>query len=118
MEHPITFETMPNALAYLIEKVESLEKLVLEQNPAQAEDEDIWFNLDELRAYLPDRPARQTVYGWIGRRGIPFHKKGKKLQFLKSEIDAWLRTDKHRTHAELMAEAEAYVNSTKKGGLK
>ena len=33
--------------------------------------------------YLPDRPAKQTVYGWVFQKKIPYHKKGKKLQFLK-----------------------------------
>ncbi|MDR1583704.1 MAG: helix-turn-helix domain-containing protein [Prevotellaceae bacterium] len=32
-------------------------------------------------------PAKPTVYAWIGQRSIPCHKKGKKLMFLKSEID-------------------------------
>lgn len=78
---------------------------------------DRWFNLQELCEYLPDRPARQTVYGWIGQRLIPFHKKGKKLQFLKSEIDSWLKTDKRKSVAELQADAQQFVNA-KRGGLK
>ena len=43
--------------------------------------------------------------------------KGKKLQFLKSEIDAWLIGDKHKSVAELQADAAAFV-ANKKGGLK
>jgi excisionase family DNA binding protein len=31
-----------------------------------------------------------TVYGWVGREQIPFRKSGKKLRFLRSEIDKWL----------------------------
>lgn len=109
---------MPEAMAYLINKVEKLETLL--SNSATSEnttESDKWFNVQELCAYLPDRPARQTVYGWIGQRLIPYHKKGKKLQFLKSEIDKWLKADKRKTVDELQAEAQEAFNAKKRGGL-
>jgi excisionase family DNA binding protein len=49
-----------------------------------------WMNVDEVRQYHPDKPARATIYKWTCERSIPFHKDGKKLRFLKSEIDEWL----------------------------
>lgn len=112
----LTFEQLPQAVSLLIDEVKEL-KVLLRNTNNDAEPSDRWFNLQELCEYLPDRPARQTVYGWIGQRAVPYHKKGKKLQFLKSEIDAWLKTDKHKTAAELHAEAIAFVNS-KRGGLR
>lgn len=108
---------MPKALAYLIGKVDKLETLLSVQTAAKVEPADRWFNLQELCEYLPDRPAKQTVYGWIGQHTVPYHKKGKKLQFLKSEIDAWLKSDKRKTVAELHAEAVQFVNSKKGGAL-
>lgn len=108
---------MPKALAYLINKVDKLESLLSIQITAKVEPSERWFNLQELCDYLPDHPARQTVYGWVSQHSVPYHKKGKKLQFLKSEIDAWLKSEKRKTAAELHAEAIAYVNS-KKGGLR
>ncbi len=115
-ETDISFNDMPKALAYLIGKVDKLETLLSVQTTAKVEPSDRWFNLQELCEYLPDRPARQTVYGWIGQHAVPYHKKGKKLQFLKSEIDAWLKSDKRKTAAELHAEAIQFVNG-KKGGV-
>ena len=115
-EKKLTFEQLPHAVSLLINEVSELKSLV-RSTGSPAEPSDRWFNLQELCAYLPDRPARQTVYGWIGRHAIPYHKKGKKLQFLKSEIDAWLKADKRRTAAELHAEAMRFVNA-KKGGVK
>ncbi len=114
-ETDISFNDMPKALAYLIGKVDKLKTLLSVQTTAKVEPSDRWFNLQELCEYLPDRPAKQTVYGWIGQHAVPYHKKGKKLQFLKSEIDAWLKSDKRKTAAELHAEAVQFVNS-KKGG--
>jgi len=116
-ETDISFNDIPKALAYLIGKVDKLETLLSVQTTAAVEPSDRWFNLQELCEYLPDRPAKQTVYGWIGQHAVPYHKKGKKLQFLKSEIDAWLKSDKRKTAAELHAEAVQFVNSKKGGAL-
>ena len=112
----ITFEKLPEAMEYLICKVEKLETL-LSKKESEPLNSDKWFNLLELCSYLPDKPARQTVYGWVGQKLIPYHKKGKKLQFLKSEIDAWLIADKHKSVEELQAEAQQFVNSKKGGAL-
>jgi excisionase family DNA binding protein len=62
--------------------------------------EDKWFNLKELCEYIPDRPSKPTVYGWVNSSKIPVHKGGKKLRFLKSEIDAWLKEGTKKMLAE------------------
>lgn len=111
---PISFNELPQAMAYLIQKVERLESILSKPNLVHSES-DKWFNVQELCEFLPDKPARQTVYGWIGQKLIPYHKKGKKLQFLKSEIDAWLLSDKRQSVAELQAEAAEFV--AKKGRI-
>ena len=49
-----------------------------------------WFSMDELVKYLPNRVSKATIYGWVSQDVIPHHKIGKKLTFLKSEIDSWL----------------------------
>lgn len=112
----LSFEQLPQAVETLLDKVEKIETL-LNETKTERPESDRWFNLQELCEYLPDRPARQTVYGWIGQKLIPYHKKGKKLQFLKSEIDNWLKTDKRKSLAEIQAEAEQFT-LVKKGGRK
>ena len=76
---------------------------------------DQWFNLKELIDYLPDHPAKATVYSWVSGSLIPNHKGGKKLRFLKSEIDAWMKSGKRKTVSEFSAEADEYLK--KKGAL-
>jgi excisionase family DNA binding protein len=73
-----------------------------------------WFDLNELCLYIPDKPSKPTVYGWVNAGTIPVHKGGKKLRFLKSEIDSWLMQGRKKTLAEITSEAEA--NLKKKGG--
>ena len=115
MNEVITFETMPKAMAYLINKVEALEKKLLEKNEVPTTPADKWFNIDELKDYLPDHPAKQTIYGWVSKREIPFHKGGKKLRFLQSDIDAWLSNGKRRSKSELKDEANKYCETHKIG---
>lgn len=91
-EKTITFNDVPEAMTYLIEKFDRLENLI-ESAVSPKTDEVQWLDIDALCEYLPDKPAKQTVYGWVCKKTIPFHKKGKKLQFLKSEIDRWLLSD-------------------------
>ena len=111
----LSFEELPDAVSYLISKVDSIEKTLLSRNEQIKESEDQWFNIDELREYLSDHPAKATIYGWVSTRQIPHHKGEKKLRFLKSEIDKWLLNGKRKSEDELQTEAANYLNG-KKGG--
>lgn len=75
---------------------------ILAQQPKQAPT-DAWFTVDELIKYLPDHPAKQTVYQWTSTHAIPFHKrKGQRaLYFKKSEIDTWLNAGRRKTISEI-----------------
>ena len=96
----ITFEDLPKAMSWMMDKLNKLD------SPA-----DQWMNLKELCEYLPSHPAEQTVYGWTSCHQIPFHKRGKRIMFLKSEIDAWLHDGKRKSQKELAEEAAQFVNS-------
>ena len=79
----------PEELQELIEK--SLKKVLSElKELKQEETSDRWMNLSELCNYHPDKPTKPTVYGWVNSGKVPVHKGGKKLRFLKSEIDKWM----------------------------
>lgn len=111
----ITFEQLPKAFTALFSKVENIERLLSTKvEPQQPINQ--WFDLTELCNYRPDKPAKATVYGEVNRGVIPVHKRGKKLMFLKSEIDAWLKSGRRKTHSEIQAEADTYLESKKKGG--
>ena len=47
----------------------------------------------------------------INEHLISYHKKGKSIVFLKSEIDEWLRNGKRKSMGDLEKEAQAFVNS-------
>lgn len=111
----ITFDQLPTAFSRLYTKLEDIERLLQQKNEPQKET-DRWFDLNELCEYLPEKPAKPTVYGWVSSSIIPFHKRAKKLFFLKSEIDIWLKTGRKKTVAEIESEADTYLLTKKKRG--
>ena len=69
-----SLEEMPNALSYLIESVEALQTKVNALQHKQASNSPKWMDIDELCAYLPSHPAKQTVYGWYQPNRFPYIK--------------------------------------------
>lgn len=98
----------------IIDCVNSCLKNNTQANNKQPTETDRWFDLNELCIYHPDKPSKPTVYGWVNARAIPVHKSGKKLRFLKSEIDTWLMQGRKKTFTETAREAVQYCK-TKKG---
>ncbi len=109
----MTFEQLPKAFTHLTNEVSEIKRLLLEQSNPTPTETDRWFDLSELCNYLPDKPAKPTVYGWVHTSLIPCHKGGKKLRFLKSEIDAWLKQGKKKTISEIDAETDQYLSKKK-----
>lgn len=108
----ITFEDLPKAMSWMMDKLNKLDsKIDGLNNIPQIRPADQWMNLKELCEYLPSHPAEQTVYGWTSCHQIPFHKRGKRIMFLKSEIDAWLRDGKVKSEKDLENEAARFIKS-------
>ena len=89
----ITFEELPVAVQILTAQVQKLQKTIEEKIHPQQQIEQ-YLTLDELCLYLPQKPAKATIYAKVHNKQIPYKKRGKKLYFLKSEIDAWLNNCK------------------------
>lgn len=113
----ITFDALPELVGLILQKIEGLENRILQTpssvNASSAQNGTAWLDLEELCSYLPDKPSKSTVYSWVGKGYIPYHKKenGKKLYFLHSEIDAWLASGRKKTHSEIEAEAIANIST-------
>lgn len=98
----------------IIDCVNSCLKNCKQGHNSQPTNPDRWFNLTEFCQYHPDKPTKPTVYGWVNAGIVPVHKGGKKLRFLKSEIDTWLRQGRKKTLVETAAEAENYLSNKKR----
>ena len=111
----LSFNDLPSALSLVINKLEILEEKVSAlMTQIQPEKGLEWLSVSELREYLPTHPVEHTIYCWTSNKQIPFHKRGKRIMFLKSEIDEWMQDNKSRSRAEIMNEAIAYVQSKRK----
>lgn len=111
----LSFDQLPSEVSALRREILALKSLILSQQPAEAEDLPEFLDIDQLRAYLPSKPARQTVYGLVSAKKIPFHKFNGKLFFSRQEIDAWIATKRHKTQIEINEEAREFI-AKRKGG--
>lgn len=93
--------------------IERLEALLLNKVKTQPEIETP-IQLDEV---LPITGLKKpTLYGYVQRNEIPYHKKGNRLYFFKSEIIDWIKTGKQKTLKEIEADTDIYLSNKK--GLK
>lgn len=104
----VIIQILKEELSAIIQKA-VCDALLEQRNIMHSIEPDQWFDLTRLCEYLPDKPAKATVYGWVSQSNIPYHKKSKKLFFLKSEIDNWLKADRQKTDNEFANEAENYL---------
>ena len=118
-----TFEMIPTLMLNLIEdnkvlsaKLDAINRK-LSASMGNNRDENERMDVTEAQKYIPGHPAVQTIYGWTSNNMIPYHKVGKRIYFLKSELDAWLSKDQHKSKDDLREEAEEYVNSHRRGSL-
>ncbi|MFM7589004.1 MAG: helix-turn-helix transcriptional regulator, partial [Bacteroidota bacterium] len=68
----------------LLDRVEALENPVIHSSE--------WLNLKQLQSFLPERPAKKTIYNWICDGRIPYVKQPhvKAVFFRREEIEAWM----------------------------
>jgi excisionase family DNA binding protein len=107
----ITLETLPQAFMQLLDEFREVKTLLIQKNHESQIMTEQWFDVVGTCNYLPDKPKIATVYGWVSAGKIPVHKGGKKLRFLKSEIDEWLKQGKKMTIAESSLKAEQYFKN-------
>lgn len=114
-----TFDMIPMLMANLLEdnkilsaKIDALNRKI--SASVGNKDDDQRMDVTEAQKYIPGHPAVQTIYGWTSNNMIPYHKVGKRIYFVKSELDAWLSKEQHKSQEDLQKEAEEYVNNRKK----
>lgn len=80
-----------------VEKIISALTLINKEPPS-----DQWFDLKGLIEYLPSHPKPQTIYDWVHKNIIPYHKspETRMLLFLRSEIDVFLKSGRRKTQDE------------------
>lgn len=88
IENP--FSTIVSMIEELTNKVDELVK----SSNSDPSYENEWMTIDDVIAYLPDKPKKSTIYQRCHNNKMPFVKIGGKSMFYKKDIDAWLQSNR------------------------
>ena len=108
----ITFETLPAAVTKLLLEMETLKSLITGQRAEPSQSKDIFLTIPEAALFLD--LAQATIYAKVGQREIPHCKRGKRLYFLKSDLENYLKEGRKKTATEIHNEAEQHLLTSKK----
>jgi excisionase family DNA binding protein len=104
---------MENPFEIIIQRLESIERLLIEMKTgSRIENAPIWkgnelMNVQQVAEYLS--LAVQTIYSLVHKMEIPNFKRGKRLYFKRTEIDDWIGQSRRKTMAEIEQEASNYL---------
>lgn len=103
---------MENPFEIIIERLDNIEKILLEMlkkdiSNSQVSDSEEIMTVDQVAVYLS--LSKPTIYGKCSAREIPCFKTGKRVYFMKSEINEWLKTGKRETAFELRQQAAEWI---------
>lgn len=95
---------------FLITTEEELEQIVVRAvstalGKSQSKASNEFLSIEEATQLV--KLTKNTIYGMVSRREIPFYKRGKKLYFKASELSEWLNQKKFATRKQLIEELEA-----------
>ncbi|RKR84406.1 AlpA family transcriptional regulator [Mucilaginibacter gracilis] len=107
----LTFDQLPQAVSKLQDKLNDIEKLLLENHSQPAEHDEL-LNIKDTAKFL--NLSVPTIYSKVCRKEIPVNKQGKRLYFYKSELVNWIKSGRKKTAAEIRQEAESMLLSNRK----
>lgn len=100
----ITFDKLPEAVAYLIQSVSELKTLIAEKKITTPEKR---MPIDIDKACRIIQKAKPTIYALVRKGLLPSYKRGKKLFFFEDELIEWIAKGKRKTVEDMRAEIEA-----------
>ena len=109
----ITFDSLPEAVTQLYDKLNNIERLLLEKSNEPQPEADQLLNIKQAAEFL--KLSVPTLYTKVHSATIPVCKQGNRLYFSKQDLINWIRTGRKKTLAETAIEAEQYL---KKKGAK
>lgn len=105
----ITFDKLPEAVAYLIKSVSEIKSLIEERRKSEKPKERIPIGIDEACRII--QKAKSTVYALVRKGLLPSYKRGKKLFFFEDELIEWIAKGRRKTVEDIRAEIEADMYS-------
>lgn len=104
----VSYEIAEEHIEVLAEAIFQKMKSLASVAPSPKNERDILW-MDDAVKFL--HLAKPTIYGLISKGKLPYYKRGRKVYFLKSELEQWLLDGKRKTQSDIDKEADDYLNS-------
>ena len=101
----ISFETLPKAVAYLVNEVATIKLLIEKGQISVAPQKRIPIGIEEASRTIGK--AKPIIYALVHKSLLHCYKTGKKLYFFEDELLEWITQGKKKTLLEIELEAEA-----------
>jgi predicted DNA-binding transcriptional regulator AlpA len=102
----ITFDSLPQAVAYLVNEVTAIKQL-LENKQVPVVERRLPIGIDAACQIIGK--AKPTIYALVKKRLLPCYKNGKKLYFFEDELIEWIGRGRKKTLSEIEQEAANYL---------
>lgn len=107
----ITFESLPKAMASLLDEVKQIKSLILDTSTKEAGDQ--LLTIQETSEFL--HVKKQTLYSYVSKGIIPHHKRAGRLYFSKTELIDWIKSGNKRPF-DVEEEAQKIISKRKRKG--
>lgn len=114
-KNEISFNNLPQAMAHLVNEVETIKSLVENSQAPAIKKEKIPIGIDEACKLIGK--AKSTVYTLVRKRIIPSYKNGKQLYFFEDELVEWIKNGRRKTLEEIHSESQIFVKGKRKKQL-
>ena len=114
----ITFDKLPEAVAYLTEQVDELKQLITVLQPTNP-DKRVLVGIDDACRII--QKAKPKIYALVRKGLLPSYKKGKQLYFYEDELLAWIENGRKNTseqnYDQMLASMQNGVRRKPKSGF-
>ena len=108
----ITFDQLPYYVYLMGQKLNNVERLLLEKSKQQSENQpERLLTVKQAANFLS--LAVPTIYSKCSKGELPYMKKGKRLYFSQDELNDYVKSGRVKTNKEIEESADDYLNSKK-----
>lgn len=105
----LSFENLPKAVNLLNQKLENIERLLLDKKAQQTTEQlEQLLTVQEAAQFL--RLSVPTIYSKVNKGELPVMKRSKRLYFSSIELMEYLKKGRRKPISEITTEADNYLN--------
>ena len=106
-----SFDYLPEAVNKISEKLNKIESLLLDKIEVNTTTPEIILDVKGAGKLL--KLTTPTIYSKCSRGELPFMKRSNRIYFSEKDLHKYLKAGQVKTHIEIEAEAEAFLQNSK-----